>query len=157
MTGMTTKFTAILMAIAIGAGSFATDAQALGRKDRQILTGVVIGAGAATLIRKGRDARHEREAREAREARERNHVASSTVNAAIHNVGASFDAMGRNDRMSVQRNMRAAGYYGGGIDGAWGPNMRNAFLRLFQDNPGAARVSADRNAVRYFMGDLARG
>lgn len=151
MTGTTTKFTAILMAIAIGAGSFATDAQALGRKDRQILTGVVIGAGAATLIRKGRDARHERE------ARERNHVASSTVNAAIHNVGASFDAMGRNDRMSLQRNMRAAGYYGGGIDGAWGPNMRNAFLRLFQDNPGAARVSADRNAVRGFMSDLARG
>ncbi|WP_411839661.1 peptidoglycan-binding domain-containing protein [Paracoccus sp. ME4] len=147
---MTRKFTAILMAIAIVTGSFATDAQALGRKDRQILTGVVIGAGAATLIRKGREARHERE------ARERDQIAAGTVDAAIDNAGTSFGAMGRSDRLSLQRNMRAAGYYGGGIDGAWGPGMRTAFLLLFRDNPRAARVSADRAAVRGFMSDLAR-
>lgn len=151
MTGMKTKITAALMALAIGIGSFAPDAQALGRKDRQILTGIVIGAGAATLIHNGREARHERE------ARQRHHIASHTVNAAIQNVAYSFDAMGRSERLGLQRKMRAAGYYGGGIDAAWGPGMRNAFLRLFQDNPGAARVSADPDAVHGFMYDLARG
>lgn len=147
MTSATTKFTAALMALAIGAGSFAHDAQALGRKERQIMTGIVIGAGATALIHKGREARHERE---------RHRLASNTVNAAIHNVAYGFDGLGRSQRMSLQRTMRSAGYYGGGIDAAWGPGMRNAFLRMFQDNPGAARVSADPNAVHGFLLDLAR-
>lgn len=148
MAGMTMKLTAILMALSIGAGGFTTEAQALGRKERNIAVGIVIGAAATKLIQNGR---------EIRQTRARNHLASSTVNAAIHNVDYSFNSMSHGQRLSLQRNLRAAGYYGGGIDGAWGVGMRNAFLRMFQDKPAAARISADRNAVHGLMFDLARG
>lgn len=141
---------ATILCFGIIAGVAPSEAHALSKKDRQILTGVAIGVGVGALARKGRDIRHERATQ--RYAQNQGPV---IVEQAIVNTQSVFAGMNRPERVGLQRQLRDAGYYAGSLDGAWGPRMQHAFLELYSHHPQAARVSADGRSVRGFMYDLA--
>ncbi|MFN6925427.1 MULTISPECIES: peptidoglycan-binding protein [Tabrizicola] len=70
----------------------------------------------------------------------------------IHSTPAAlaFNRYSLAERKAIQRNLRAWGYYTGGIDGAFGPRTYNAILAYARDEGLSNRLSATNTAFAVY-------
>lgn len=169
MKSITNTATAALLGLVVAVSSIPTQAEALGRKERNILATIggiaVIGAIAKEANSGERD--HHRAAPpprnhhyEDRYQPRRDHHRQSSVEAQLERKVAmlrdAFNNAPRHDRRDAQRNLQRMGFYNGGIDGAWGRGTERAMARLLLDANGNFDRIHDRGSAQRFLQDLAR-
>jgi hypothetical protein len=137
---MKTSLVGATAALAIAAAAV-TPADALGKRDRDIILGlttaVIIGAlinDAQTRDRGGRVQVIEPEPQYF--APEAPVVHAPVVRNSIYRTPAAvaFNGYSREERFAIQRKLAAYGYYRRGVDGSFGPGTYNAVLAFAADN-----------------------
>ena len=69
-------------------------------------------------------------------------------------VGRAFQSYSAQERKAIQRNLRAWGYYRGGIDGAFGPGTYNAVTAYARDEGAAGNLRSTAGAYAIYDGLL---
>lgn len=77
-----------------------------------------------------------------------------TVGTSIYSTPAAraFQSYSLSERKAIQRNLRAWGYYRGGIDGAFGPGTYNAILAYARDEGASASLRSTSGAYGLYDG-----
>jgi hypothetical protein len=68
--------------------------------------------------------------------------------------GRAFQSYSLSERKAIQRNLRAWGYYRGGIDGAFGPGTYNAVAAYARDEGASASLKSTSGAYGVYDGLL---
>lgn len=122
----------------------AVPALALGDKEK----GFVVGVATAVII--DQLLRQDRRARTVQPAPVYNFVEPTrpAVTPSIYRTPAAraFQSYSSAERKSIQRQLRAWGYYRGGIDGAFGPGTYNAVVAYAKDEGLSTRLSDTNSA-----------
>jgi Putative peptidoglycan binding domain len=69
-------------------------------------------------------------------------------------AGRAFQSYSLSERKAIQRNLRAWGYYRGGIDGSFGPGTYNAVVSYAQDEGASASLKSTSGAYGVYDGLL---
>ncbi len=144
---MKTAAVAGITALAVAAGT--TPAMAWGKKEQGFVAGVATALIVGELIKKG----HAAPAPVYRTAPPPAYVPAPAYGSGYdhdgyrgkHHKGGStsiyatpaaqaFNSYSRRERMAIQRNLRAAGYYYSSVDGAFGPGTYNAVVAYARDS-----------------------
>lgn len=156
-TSLKTAATGATMALAIAAASV-SPAEALGKRERNILLGLTAAVIAGALINEARDNdRPRRQVIEAepqysepqyfadpqRPAAERHQVRSSIYRTP---AAQAFNGYSRAERVAIQQRLKAYGYYRRGIDGSFGPGTYSAVLAFAADNGLSSNLNNTGNA-----------
>jgi hypothetical protein len=64
----------------------------------------------------------------------------------------AFQSYSLSERKAIQRNLRAWGYYRGGIDGAFGPGTYNAIVAYARDEGATASLKSTAGAYGLYDG-----
>ncbi|WP_149587935.1 peptidoglycan-binding protein [Tabrizicola flagellatus] len=77
-----------------------------------------------------------------------------TVGTSIYSTPAAraFQSYSLSERKAIQRNLRAWGYYRGGIDGAFGPGTYNAIVAYARDEGASASLRSTSGAYGLYDG-----
>jgi hypothetical protein len=67
-------------------------------------------------------------------------------------AGRAFQSYSLSERKAIQRNLRAWGYYRGGIDGAFGPGTYNAVVAYARDEGASASLKSNAGAFGLYDG-----
>ena len=115
----------------------AVPAHALGDKEKGFVAGVVTAVIIDELLKQGRKAK-------VTPAPAPIYVAPTPVYSSIYSTPAAraFNSYSSAERKAIQRNLRAWGYYRGGIDGSFGPGTYNAVVAYSRDQGISLRNSA---------------
>lgn len=148
-TVMTAKSTMIaaLAALSIAAVP-ATPALAWGEREQGFVAGV------ATAVIVDEILKQNRRAREVRRAPAPIYVQPRPVQISIYATPAAraFNSYSASERKAIQRNLRAWGYYRGGIDGSFGPGTYNAVVAYSRDEGVSANLSSRAGAYAIYDG-----
>lgn len=68
-------------------------------------------------------------------------VVGSSSSIYTTNAARAFNSLSSAERRTVQSRLRAYGYYAGGIDGAFGPGTYNAMVSYARDTQGESQLS----------------
>jgi hypothetical protein len=111
-------------------------------------------AGVATAVIVDEILKNRRIAREARRTPEVVYVEPRTVHTSIYSTPAAraFSSYSLSERKAIQRNLRAWGYYHGGIDGAFGPGTYNAIVSYARDEGASASLKSTAGAYGVYDG-----
>jgi Putative peptidoglycan binding domain len=121
--------------------------------------GFVAGVAATVII--DEILKNERRAREARRAPEVIYVERPTYverpshsTTSIYRTPAAhaFNSYSASERRAIQRNLRAWGYYRGGIDGSFGPGTYNAVVAYARDEGAAGNLRSTSGAYAVYDG-----
>lgn len=149
---------------ALTAASIATlpaaPALAWGDKEQGFVAGVATAVIVDELLKQGRMAREARRApqvvyvepRSNYESGYREPVRSTSVYATP--AAKAFQSYSLSERKAIQRNLRAWGYYRGGIDGAFGPGTYNAITAYARDEGASASLRSTSGAYGVYDGLL---
>jgi Putative peptidoglycan binding domain len=124
-----TNLIAALAAFSIAAVP-AAPALAWGDKEQSFVAGVATAVIIDEILKNGRKAR---EVRRAPEVVYVERPAYTTTSIYATPAGRAFQSYSLSERKAIQRNLRAWGYYHGGIDGAFGPGTYNAVVSYARD------------------------
>ncbi len=142
------------LAAALAAASIAAvpAAPALAWGDRE--QGFVAGVATAVII--DEILKLDRKARETRRAPVVNFVERPVTTTSIYRTpaAAAFNSYPASERKAIQRNLRAWGYYRGGIDGAFGPGTYNAVLAYARDEGASGTLGTTAGAYGVYDGLL---
>jgi hypothetical protein len=139
---------AALTAAAIAAVP-AAPAMAWGEKEQGFVAGVVTTVIIDELLKQNR------KAREARRAPEVIYVAPpvhTTTSIYATPAARAFQSYSLSERKAIQRNLRAWGYYRGGIDGKFGPGTYNAVVAYARDEGASGNLSTAGGAYAIYDG-----
>lgn len=77
-----------------------------------------------------------------------------TTTTSIYSTPAAraFQSYSLSERKAIQRNLRAWGYYRGGIDGAFGPGTYNAIVAYARDEGASANLRSTAGAYGLYDG-----
>ncbi len=64
----------------------------------------------------------------------------------------AFNSYSAAERKAIQRNLRAWGYYHGGIDGSFGPGTYNAIVAYARDEGASGNLSSTNGAFAVYDG-----
>lgn len=67
-------------------------------------------------------------------------------------VARAFNSYSLTERKAIQRNLRSAGYYSGGIDGAFGPRTYNAVIAYARDAGAGGNLKTTGGAFAIYDG-----
>lgn len=67
-------------------------------------------------------------------------------------VARAFQSYSLSERKAIQRNLRAWGYYRGGIDGSFGPSTYNAVVAYARDEGASASLKSTAGAYGIYDG-----
>ncbi|MDM7933131.1 peptidoglycan-binding domain-containing protein [Tabrizicola sp.] len=150
-TVMTAKsmMIAALAALSIAALPSAP-AHAWGKKEQGFVAGVATAIIVDELLKQNRRARAVAPA----PAPAPVYVEPRPAHASIHSTPAAraFNSYSASERKAIQRNLRAWGYYRGGIDGAFGPGTYNAITAYARDEGASASLSSTGGAFAVYDG-----
>ena len=125
----------------------ATPALAWGDKEQGFVAGVATAVIVDELLKQGRIAR------EARRAPAPVYVEPTPVYVPSHTsiyatpAARAFQSYSLSERKAIQRNLRAWGYYRGGIDGAFGPGTYSAITAYARDEGASLSTTAKAYGV----------
>ena len=143
------KLIAVLTAVAI-ASVPAAPALAWGDKEQGFVAGVATAVIIDEILKNNRKARaYDRGQTPAPVYAEPRPVYSS-----IHSTPAAraFQSYSLSERKAIQRNLRAWGYYRGGIDGSFGPGTYNAVVAYARDEGASASLKSTSGAYGVYDG-----
>ena len=114
----------------------AVPAHALGDKEKGFVAGVVTAVIIDELLKQSRRAKVTPPAPI--------YVTPTPVYSSIHSTPAAraFNSYSTAERKAIQRNLRAWGYYRGGIDGSFGPGTYNAITAYARDEGQSLRSTS---------------
>lgn len=148
-TVMTAKSTMIAAIAALSIAAVpATPALAWGDKEQ----GFVAGVATAVII--DEILKNNRKVREYRRAPAPVYVEPRPTHSSIYSTPAAraFNSYSASERKAIQRNLRAWGYYRGGIDGSFGPGTYNAVVAYARDEGASGRLSSTGGAFAVYDG-----
>jgi Putative peptidoglycan binding domain len=148
-TVMTAKSTLIAAITALSIAAVpATPALAWGDKEQ----GFVAGVATAVII--DEILKNNRKVREHRRAPAPVYVEPRPAYQSVYSTPAAraFNSYSASERKAIQRNLRAWGYYRGGIDGSFGPGTYNAVVAYARDEGASARLSSTGGAYAVYDG-----
>lgn len=67
-------------------------------------------------------------------------------------VARAFNSYSLTERKAIQRSLRSAGYYSGGIDGAFGPRTYNAVIAFARDSGAGGNLKTTGGAFAIYDG-----
>ena len=152
-TAMTAKSTLIaaLAALSIAAVP-ATPALAWGDKEQGFVAGVATAVIVDEVLKQTRKAREIRQTPQVVYV-ERPTVSTSNATSIYRTPAArAFNSYSASERRSIQRNLRAWGYYRGGIDGAFGPGTYGAINAYARDEGASGQLSSTSGAFAVYDG-----
>lgn len=132
---------------ALAAGSVAmvpaAPALAWGDREQGFVSGVATAVIVDEILKQGRTAR---EVRRQPQVVYVDRPAYGTTSIYRTPAARAFQSYSSAERKAIQRNLRAWGYYQGGIDGAFGPGTYNAVRAYAQDEGTAASLGSTSGA-----------
>lgn len=108
----------------------AAPALAWGDREQGFVAGVATAVIVDELLKQSRKAREARRAPEVVYVERPVHTTTSIYSTP---AARAFQSYSLSERKAIQRNLRAWGYYRGGIDGAFGPGTYNAITAYARD------------------------
>jgi Putative peptidoglycan binding domain len=151
-TVMTVKSTMIaaLAALSIAAVP-ATPALAWGEKEQGFVAGVATAVIVDELLKNNRKARaYDRRSPGVVYVERPSHSATSSIYGTP--AARAFNSYSKSERRAIQRNLRAWGYYRGGIDGSFGPGTYNAIQAYARDEGAAGNLRSTSGAYAVYDG-----
>jgi hypothetical protein len=150
-TVMTAKRNLIAALTAASLALPAAPALAWGDKEQGFVAGVVTTIIVDELLKQNRIAREARRSPEVIYV-ERPTYSSKSGGTSIYATpaGRAFQNYSLHERKAIQRNLRAWGYYRGGIDGAFGPGTYNAITAYARDQGLARNLSSNAGAFAVY-------
>jgi Putative peptidoglycan binding domain len=140
---------AALTAASLVASLPAAPALAWGDKEQGFVAGVVTAVIIDEILKQNR------KAREARRAPEPVYAPPPTTTSIYRTpVAQAFQSYSLAERKAIQRNLRAWGYYRGGIDGSFGPGTYNAVVAYARDEGTSANLGSAAGAYGVYDGLL---
>ncbi len=150
-TVMTAKATMIaaLTALSIAAVP-ATPALAWGEREQGFVAGVATAVIVDELLKNNRKAR----AYDRRYTPAPVYVEPRPVHQSVYSTPAAraFNSYSASERKAIQRNLRAWGYYRGGIDGSFGPGTYKAVVAYARDEGTSGSLSSRAGAYAVYDG-----
>ncbi|MDX5350883.1 MAG: peptidoglycan-binding protein [Paracoccaceae bacterium] len=134
----------------------AAPALAWGEKEQGFVAGVATAVIVDELLKQGRIAREARRAPRTVYVEPRTVYAEPQVHSSIYSTPAAraFNSYSVSERKAIQRNLRAWGYYRGGIDGAFGPGTYSAITAYARDEGASASLRTTSGAYGVYDGLL---
>ena len=129
----------------------AAPALAWGEKEQGFVAGVVTTVIIDELLKQNRKAR---EARRAPEVVYVERPAHTTTSIYATPAARAFQSYSLSERKAIQRQLRAWGYYRGGIDGSFGPGTYNAVLAYAADEGASGTLATRGGAFALYDGLL---
>jgi Putative peptidoglycan binding domain len=127
----------------------AAPALAWGEKEQSFVAGVATAVIIDELLKQNRIAR---EARRAPEVVYVERPAHTTTSIYRTPAARAFQSYSLAERKEIQRNLRAWGYYRGGIDGAFGPGTYNAVVAYARDEGTSNSLKSTSGAYGVYDG-----
>lgn len=155
VTKARTSLVAALTAAAIAAVP-AAPALAWGDKEQGFVAGVATAVIVDELLKQGRMAREARRAPRTVYVEPRSTYEPAYRSTSVYATPAAkaFQSYSLSERKAIQRNLRAWGYYRGGIDGAFGPGTYNAVTAYARDEGQSASLRSASGAYAVYDGLL---
>ena len=124
----------------------AVPAHALGDKEKGFVAGVVTAVIIDELLKQSRRAKVTPPAPI--------YVTPTPVYSSIHSTPAAraFNSYSTAERKAIQRNLRAWGYYRGGIDGSFGSGTYNAIVAYARDEGASGSLTSTAGAFAIYDG-----
>jgi hypothetical protein len=141
-TVMTAKSHLIAAVAALSIAAIpAAPAHAWGDKEQGFVAGIATAVIIDELLKQGRKAK-------APPAPAPIYVEPTPVYSSIHSTPAAraFNSYSRAERKAIQRNLRAWGYYRGGIDGSFGTGTYNAIVAYARDEGASSSLTSTGGA-----------
>ena len=129
----------------------AAPALAWGEKEQGFVAGVVTTVIIDEILKQNRKAR---EARRAPEVIYVERPVHSSTSIYATPAARAFQSYSLSERKAIQRQLRAWGYYRGGIDGAFGPGTYNAVVAYARDEGATGSLSSTGGAYAVYDGLL---
>lgn len=129
----------------------AAPALAWGEKEQGFVAGVVTTVIIDELLKQNRKAR---EARRAPEVVYVERPVHTTTSIYATPAARAFQSYSLSERKAIQRQLRAWGYYRGGIDGSFGPGTYNAVVAYARDEGASGSLSSTGGAYAVYDGLL---
>lgn len=155
---MTVKSTLVAAIAALSIAAVPAPALAWGDKEQSFVAGVATAIIVDELLKNHRKA----QAYDRRQPAPRKvYVAPRTVyvepprqTTSVYSTPAAraFNSYSASERRAIQSNLRAWGYYHGGIDGAFGPGTYNAIVAYARDERAAGNLSTTSGAFAVYDG-----
>lgn len=146
---------AALAALSIAAVP-AAPAHAWGEKEQGFVAGVATAVIVDELLknRRARLAPYSAPVYAAPTYVEPRHVEPRPARTSIYNTpaGRAFQSYSPSERKAIQRNLRAWGYYRGGIDGSFGPGTYNAIVAYARDEGASGNLRTTSGAYAVYDG-----
>ena len=160
---MTVKSTMVAAITALSIAAIPAPALALGDKEKGFVAGVATAVIVDELLKNNRKARaYDRGYTSAPVYVEPRtvYVEPRTVyveprhTTSIYSTPAAraFNSYSASERRAIQRNLRAWGYYRGGIDGSFGPGTYNAIVSYARDEGAVGNLSSTNGAFAVYDG-----
>ena len=152
-TVMTAKSTLIaaLAALSIAAVP-ASPALAWGEKEQGFVAGVATAVIVDEILKQSRQAREARRAPPVVYVERPTYTTTTTTSIYRTPAARAFNSYSASERRAIQRNLRAWGYYRGGIDGSFGPGTYNAITAYARDEGASSRLSSTSGAFAVYDG-----
>jgi hypothetical protein len=156
-TVMTVKSTMVAALTALSIAAIPAPALALGDKEKGFVAGVATAVIIDELLKNNRKARaYDRGATAAPVYVEPRvvYVEPTHTTTSIYRTPAAraFNSYSASERRAIQRNLRAWGYYRGGIDGSFGPGTYNAIVSYARDEGAVGNLSSTSGAFAVYDG-----
>lgn len=168
MKTISKALTAGLLGLAVAISSIPTQAEALGRKEKNILAtiGGIAVIGAIANNANDRDDRRDNRRYEHHAPRHHyqgeyqrqdrgHHSVEAQLERKVTLLRTAFRNAPRHIKIDAQRNLRDMGFYRGGVDGAWGRGTERAMADILLDARGNFDRVHDRGSASRFLQDLA--
>jgi Putative peptidoglycan binding domain len=136
----------------------ATPALALGDKEKGFVIGVATAVIAEELIKRSRLARTVPQTPQVvyvdRPTVSTSNSATTSYDTSIYRTPAAraFNSYSVSERRAIQRNLRAWGYYRGGIDGVFGPGTYSAISAYATDEGASGKLDSTTGAFAVYDG-----
>ncbi|AZL59924.1 antifreeze protein [Tabrizicola piscis] len=154
-TVMTVKSTLIAAIAAASIAVPAAPALAWGEKEQGFVAGVATAVIVDELLKNNRKARaYDRRYSAPVYAEPRTVYTQPKHTTSLYATPAAraFNSYSASERRAIQRNLRAWGYYHGGIDGAFGPGTYNAIQAYARDEGAAGNLRSTSGAFAVYDG-----
>lgn len=127
----------------------AAPALAWGEREQSFVAGVATAVIVDEILKQGRKAREARRAPEVVYVERPSHSTTSIYRTP---AARAFQSYSLAERKAIQRNLRAWGYYRGGIDGKFGPGTYNAVVAYARDEGASGNLSSTGGAYAIYDG-----
>lgn len=150
-TVLTAKSTLIAAIAALSIAAVpATPALAWGDKEQGFVAGIATAVIVDEILKQNRKAREARRAPQVVYVERPTHTTTTSIYRTP--AARAFNSYSASERKAIQRNLRAWGYYRGGIDGSFGPGTYNAITAYARDEGASGNLASTSGAFAVYDG-----